>query len=114
MAHLQKRQQAGFDLAKLIFLDESGAKTNLTRLCGRASKGQRVHAKVPQGHWNTTTLIGSLRLDGSVACMTIEGVTDTAVLRAYVLQVLCPTLQSGDVVVMDNLSPPTRAIRPWN
>lgn len=93
------------DPAKLIFLDESGAKTNLTRLCGRAPKGQRVDAKVPQGHWNTTTLIGSLRLDGSVACMTIAGATDTEVFRAYVLQVLCPTLRPGDVVVMDNLSP---------
>jgi transposase len=60
---------------------------------------------VPQGHWNTTTLIGSLRWDGSVACMTIEGATDTEVFRAYVQQVLCPTLRPKDVVVMDNLSP---------
>jgi len=64
-----------------------------------------VHAQVPQGHWNSTTLIGSLRVDGSVACMTIEGATDTEVFRAYVRQVLCPTLRPGDVVVMDNLSP---------
>jgi len=61
----------------LIFLDESGAKTNLTRLRGRAQRGQRVHAHRPQGHWQTTTLIGSIRLDGSSACMTVEGPTDT-------------------------------------
>ena len=50
-------------------------------------------------------MIGSLRLDGSVACMTIEGATDAEVFRAYVRSVLCPTLRPGDVVVMDNLSP---------
>jgi transposase len=51
------------------------------------------------------TMIGSIRLDGSTACMTIEGATDTEVFRAYVRQVLCPTLRPGDVVIMDNLSP---------
>ena len=89
----------------MIFLDESGAKTNLTRLCGRAPKGQRVHAKTPHGHWNTTTMIGSIRLDGSIACMTIEGAADTEAFEAYVRCVLCPTLRPGDVVIMDNLSP---------
>ena len=89
----------------MIFLDESGAKTNLTRLRGRAPKGQRLHAKTPQGHWNTTTLIGSIRLDGSTACMTIDGAADTEVFQAYVRSVLCPTLRAGDVVIMDNLSP---------
>ncbi len=86
-------------------MDESGAQTNLTRLCGRAPRGQRVHAKRPHGHWSTTTLIGALRLDGSTACMTIEGTTDTEVFRAYVRGVLCPILRPGDVVIMDNLSP---------
>ena len=89
----------------MIFLDESGAKTNLTRLCGRAPKGQRVHAKTPQGHWNTTTILGSIRLDGSTACLTIAGAVDTEVFQAYVRHVLCPTLRPGDVVIMDNLSP---------
>jgi transposase len=89
----------------LIFLDESGAKTNLTRLRGRAPRGKRVHAKSPHGHWQTTTMICAMRLDGSTACMTIEGATDTAVFRAYVRRVLCPTLRQGDVVILDNLSP---------
>jgi transposase len=89
----------------LIFLDESGAKTNLTRLRGRAPKGQRVHAQSPQGHWNTTTILGALRLDGSTACMTIDGAADTEVFQAYVREVLAPTLRAGDVVILDNLSP---------
>jgi transposase len=86
-------------------LDESGAKTNLTRLCGRALKGQRVQASTPHGHWHTTTMISSIRLDGSTACMALEGTTDTESFRAYVGQVLLPTLRPGDLVVMDNLSP---------
>ena len=93
------------DPAKLIFLDESGAKTNLTRLCGRALKGERVHARTPHGHWQTTTMMSSIRLDGSTACMALEGTTDTESFRAYVEAVLVPTLRPGDLVVMDNLSP---------
>lgn len=89
----------------MIFLDESGAKTNLTRLRGRAPKGQRVHARAPAGHWQTTTMISSIRLDGSTACMTLEGATDTESFRAYVQAVLVPTLRPGDIVVLDNLSP---------
>jgi transposase len=89
----------------LIFLDESCAKTNLTRLRGRAPRGQRVHGACPCGHRHTTTLIGALRLDGSTACMSIEGAADTPVFDAYVRQVLLPTLRAGDMVVMDNLSP---------
>jgi transposase len=93
------------DPAKLIFLDESGAQTNLTRLCGRALKGERAHASAPHGHWQTTTMISSIRLDGSTACMALEGTTDTESFRAYVDQMLVPTLWLGDIIVMDNLSP---------
>jgi transposase len=64
-----------------------------------------VHGKTPHGRWQTTTMICSMRLDGSTACMTIEGATDTEVFRAYVRRVLCPTLRQGDVVIMDNLCP---------
>jgi transposase len=77
----------------------------MTRLCGRAPKGERVHASRPCGHWHTTTLMGSLRLEGTTACMTLEGTTDTESFRAYVGGVLVPTLRPGDLVVMDNLSP---------
>ena len=77
----------------------------MTRRCGRALKGERVHARAPGGHWHTTTMISSLRLNGSTACMALEGTTDTESFRAYVAAVLRPTLQPGDIVIMDNLSP---------
>ena len=77
----------------------------MTRLRGRAPRGERLHAKAPHGHWKTTTMISAVRLDGSTACMTIAGATDTLVFREYVKQVLCPSLRPGDVVVMDNLVP---------
>jgi len=93
------------DPARLIFLDESGAKTNMTRLRGRAPRGERVHASAPCGHWHTTTMISSIRLDGTTACMALEGTTDTESFRAYVGEVLLPALRPGDIVVMDNLSP---------
>ncbi len=77
----------------------------MTRLRGRAPRGERVHDHTPTGHWCATTMIGSVRLDGTTACMTIEDATDTEVFRAFVQRVLLPTLKPGDVVVMDNLSP---------
>jgi transposase len=76
----------------------------MTRLRGRALRGQRVHASAPCGRWRTTTMISSVRLDGTTACMTIEHPTDTEVFRTYVKEVLCPTLRKGDIVIMDNLS----------
>ena len=77
----------------------------MTRLRGRAPRGERCHASAPCGHWKTTTMISSIRLDGTTACMTIEGATDTEVFRTYVAEVLCPTLRPGDLVIMDNLAP---------
>jgi transposase len=77
----------------------------MTRLRGRALRGKRLYASAPQSHWQTTTMICSMRLDGSTACMAVEGATDTELFRAYVRRVLCPTLRTGDVVIMDNLSP---------
>ena len=77
----------------------------MTRRGGRAQRGERVHSSAPAGHWQTTTMLASIRLDGSTACMTLEGATDTEVFQTYVREVLCPTLRPGDVVVMDNLSP---------
>lgn len=77
----------------------------MTRLRGRAPRGRRLLAKAPHGHWRTTTMISSVRLDGSTACMTIEGATDTAVFQAYVREILGPSLRPGDIVIMDNLGP---------
>ena len=90
--------------SRLVFLDESAAKTNMTRLHGRAPRGQRLVASCPHGHWQTTTMISSVRLDGTSACMTIEGATNAAVFQAYVREILVPTLRAGDLVVLDNLS----------
>ena len=87
-----------------MFLDESGAKTNMTRLRGRAPRGRRLHAAAPCGRWQSTTMISSIRLDGTTACMHLPGAADTAAFVTYIEQVLCPTLKPGDIVVMDNLS----------
>lgn len=87
-----------------MFLDESGAKTNMTRLRGRAPRGRRLHAAAPSGRWQSTTMISSIRLDGTTACMHLSGAADTAAFVTYIEQVLCPTLRPGDIVVMDNLS----------
>lgn len=77
----------------------------MTRLRGRAPRGQRCHASAPCGHWQATTMISSIRLDGTTACMAIAGATDTEVFRTYVREVLCPALRAGDIVIMDNLAP---------
>ena len=92
------------NLEKLVFIDESGAKTNMTRLYGRAKAGKRATDDTPSGHWCTTTMISSMRLDGSTACMVVDGATNTEVFQAYVKHILLPTLKPGDIVVMDNLS----------
>jgi hypothetical protein len=97
----------------LIFIDETWAKTNMTRLRGRAPVGQRLVAKVPHGHWRTTTLIAAL-CTGGIRCSTVvDGAINADVFQAFVAQVLVPQLRPGDVVVMDNLSShkgaPTRA-----
>jgi len=92
------------DPQRLVFLDESGAKTNMTRLRARVKGGARACDSVPSGHWSTTTMISSLRLDGQTACMTMPGATDRASFVEYVRRVLAPTLQPGDIVIMDNLS----------
>jgi len=91
-------------LERLLFLDESGITTTMTRLYGRAAAGQRVHEATPQSHWTVVTLIGALRVSGMVAPMTVEAATDGEIFLAYVEHFLCPELRPEDVVVMDNLS----------
>jgi transposase len=76
----------------------------LTRLYGRIRGGQRLHAHAPGGHWFTTTMIAALRVSGPTAPMVIRGPVDTDVFRAYTQRVLVPTLNKGDIVVLDNLS----------
>ena len=88
---------------RLVFIDETGAKTNMARLRGRSRRGRRLHAAVPWGHWKTTTFVAGLRRDGLTAPMLLDGPMNGVAFRAYVEQVLAPSLRPGDIVVMDNL-----------
>src|SRR5262245_36899851 len=81
-----------------------GADTTLTRLYGRAPRGQRVVGHVPQGAWEATTLLGAIRRTGVVGSVVFEGATDAAVFRTYIEEVLVPALRPGDIVVLDNLA----------
>ena len=88
----------------MIFLDETGLNTKLARLHGRCRRGERLVASLPHGHWSTTTFIAGLRADGLTAPMLLPGALDGLAFRAYVEQVLVPTLRPGDTVILDNLS----------
>ena len=92
-------------IEKLVFLDESGAQTNMTRTHGRAPRGQRVIEKLPHGHWQTTTMISAIRSSGPFASVIVNGATDSDVFRTYVQEALAPQLEAGDVVILDNLQP---------
>lgn len=89
---------------RLVFIDETGAKTNLVRLYGRAPRGQRLVAPVPHGHWMTTTFVAALRNDEITAPCVFNGPMDGVSFLTYVEHFLAPNLRQGDVVVMDNLS----------
>jgi transposase len=99
----------GLDPAKLVFIDETGANTKMTRRYGRAPVGERVAGVVPHGHWKTTTFVAALRSEGLVAPMVLDGAMNGDVFAAYVRQVLVPALRAGDIVVMDNLASHKRA-----
>lgn len=89
---------------RLIFLDESGVSTQMTRRYARAPRGVRVHETTPEGNWKILTILGAMSLRGMIATMTVEAATDADIFLAYLDHVLCPALQPGDVVIMDNLS----------
>jgi transposase len=89
---------------QLIFLDESGVSTQMTRRYARAPRGVRVHETTPEGNWKILTILGAMSLGGMIATMIIEAATDAEIFLAYLDHVLCPALKAGDVVVMDNLS----------
>ena len=85
------------DGAKLVFLDETWATTNMTRTRGRALRGQRLIGVVPHGHWQTTTFLCGLRHDGLVAPLVLDGAIDGPSFLAWVEQFLAPTLAPGDI-----------------
>jgi transposase len=99
-----RAQQAEWRAQSLVFVDETGASTKMTRLYGRCLRGERLVAPVPWGHWKTTTFIGALRQDGLVAPCAFDGPMNGEKFRAWVEQFLVPELKPGDIVILDNLS----------
>ena len=98
-----RANQPSLDPARLVFIDETGTTTKLTRLHGRCAVGQRLLGAVPHGHWKTTTFIAGLRTTGITAPFVIDAPTNRDVFLAYIQRCLVPTLTSGDIVIMDNL-----------
>lgn len=98
-----KKNQLALDVTKLVFLDETGASTAMTRARGRAPKGERCIASVPGGHWKTTTFIAGLRVNEVTAPMVLDGAMDGQAFLVYIREFLGPTLQPGDIVIADNL-----------
>jgi transposase len=98
-----KKHQGRLDPARLVFIDETWAKTNMTRRHGRCARGRRLVDKVPHGRWRTLTFLAALRVDRIDAPCVLDGPINGRSFRAYVEQVLAPTLAPGDIVIMDNL-----------
>lgn len=92
------------DATKLVFLDESGVNIGLTRNYGRSRGKERVKDSVPFNRPVRTTIVSAIRLSGKCATQTIDGAMNAERFKEYVEKILCPTLKSGDIVVMDNLS----------
>ncbi len=89
---------------RLVFIDETSVKTNMTPLRGRSPRGERLRADVPFGKWRTQTFVAGLRCDRLVAPWIIEGAMDGAAFDTYVRSQLAPALRPGDVVILDNLN----------
>ena len=96
--------QLDLDPARLVFIDETWASTNMARMRGRAPRGQRLRAAIPYGHWKTTTLVAGLRQDGIMAPFVLDGPINRRAFETYLAKVLVPELRQGDIIIMDNLS----------
>jgi transposase len=107
-----KKYQGRLDPTRLVFIDETWAKTNMTRTHGRSLRGKRLVAHAPQGHWRTLTFLAALRCDRIDAPCVIDGPINGQSFLAYVEQFLVPTLRPGDIVIIDNLgSHKSKAVR---
>ena len=91
------------DCRRLVFIDETWVKTNMTRLGGWCQRGQRLLGKTPHGHWKTLTLVAALRHDGVIAPCVFDGPINGKSFLAYVREILIPVLRPGNIVVLDNL-----------
>ncbi len=98
-----KKHQGKLDPRRLVFIDETWAKTNMIRSHGWCARGKPLNAKAPHGHWRTMTFIAALRCDRIDAPFVLDGPVNGEWFTAYVREVLAPTLGPGDIVVMDNL-----------
>ena len=96
--------QKTVDPSKLVFLDESGVNTAMTRLYGRAPKNERVVDTIPDVRFHRTTILSSVRTDGTIVPCVFEGALNGELFKKYIEKFLVPTLRPGDIVVMDNLS----------
>lgn len=107
-----KAWQAKLDPERLVFIDETWIRTNMAPLRGWGPKGERVRGFAPHGRWHTLTFVGALRCDRFTAPCVFDGPINGACFRAYVEQLLVPTLVPGDIVIMDNLgSHKSKAVR---
>ena len=107
-----KKYQGLIDPRRLVFIDETWAKTNMAPLRGWCEQGKRLKTKVPHGHWKTMTFLAALRCDRIEAPCVFDGPINSLSFQAYVEQVLVPTLTHGDVVILDNLgSHKSKAVR---
>jgi transposase len=98
-----KKYQGRLDPTRLVFIDETWAKTNMTRTHGRSLRGTRLIAHAPQGRWRTLTFLAALRCGRIDAPCVIDGPINGQSFLAYVEQILVPTLRPGDIVIIDNL-----------
>jgi transposase len=96
-------RQPDLDPARLVFVDETGASTNLARKAGRCRRGRRLRAAVPHGHYKTVTLVAGLCLRGLVASKVYDRPINAVLFEEWVENCLVPTLSKGDIVIMDNL-----------
>jgi len=98
-----KAGQKSLDPAKLVFIDETGTSTKMARLYGRAKCGRRVIGRIPWGHWKTMTFVAALRQDAIKAPFAIDCAMNGPIFVEYLRQCVAPTLEPGDIVVIDNL-----------
>src|SRR6267154_4522558 len=99
----ERQPRMGLEPHRLVFLDETGTTTKMTRPRGRCLKGKRLRSKAPFGHWKTQTFVAGLRCGALTAPFVIDAPMDRRIFETYVETQLVPTLEKGDIVIMDNL-----------